>query len=125
MSLMDDTSLAVALGANQPSVAGSPRDTLLAVRPLLEQHVADWARSAPVCCWSELFDTDPVGPQDQPSYLNAVLLVRAVPAAPSSAAALNCCVVCSIWKLVLVGIDRVSSAGDHAAWIWICSFGVS
>ena len=89
MSLMDDTSLAVALGANQPSLAGSPRDTLLAVRPLLEQQVADWARSAPVCCWSALFDTDPVGPQDQPSYLNAVLLVREVPAAPSSAAALN------------------------------------
>ena len=86
---MDDATLAVALGANQPSAAGSPRDTLLAVRPLLEEQVADWACSKPICCWSALFDTDPVGPKDQPSYINAVLLVKAVPAAASSAAALN------------------------------------
>ena len=41
MPLFHEASMAVALGANQPSVAGSPRDTLRAVRPLLEQQVAD------------------------------------------------------------------------------------
>ena len=89
MPLFHEASMAVALGANQPSVAGSPRDTLRAVRPLLEQQVAGWARSEPVCCWSALFDTEPVGPPNQPNYLNAVLLVKAVPAVPSTAAALD------------------------------------
>ena len=37
MPSIDGSFVAVALGANQPSAVGSPRETLLAVRPLLEE----------------------------------------------------------------------------------------
>ena len=81
--------LAVALGANRPSAVGSPCDTLLAVRPLLEEHVRGWASQDPCFCWSSLHDTAPVGgPPDQPPYCNAVLLVEGLKASPSESAAL-------------------------------------
>ncbi|TCD58245.1 2-amino-4-hydroxy-6-hydroxymethyldihydropteridine diphosphokinase [Synechococcus sp. BS55D] len=87
---MPATRLALALGANLPSSAGSPHQTLLAVRPQLEVVLAGWADSGLDgasgrddgrdqgfrCAWSPLLDTAPVGgPPDQPSYLNAVVLV--------------------------------------------------
>lgn len=87
--------LAIALGANLPSPAGPPLATLLAARPLLAQLLADWrAAEALQGCgsggpllWSPLFRSAPVGgPADQPSYLNAVLLVRAA-GTPGCAAA--------------------------------------
>ena len=43
MPLIDDHFVAVALGANQPSAAGSPRETLLAVQPLLEELFTLWS----------------------------------------------------------------------------------
>lgn len=80
------TTLAIALGANLPSVAGEPVDTLVQVRPLLEQLVLAWhpggqqpglAQTLPPLHWSPLFATAPVGgPPDQPTYINAVLLVE-------------------------------------------------
>ena len=88
--------LAIALGANLPSQAGEPVDTLLAVRPLLEQVVQDWS-AAPTALrfrWSPLLQSAPVGgPADQNDYVNGALLVElprtASPAQPSPAAALN------------------------------------
>ena len=89
-----DQSLAIALGANLPSPAGDPIDTLVAVRPQLEGLVTAWwaglerasadASSAPVgdashphWSWSPLFATAPVGgPADQPNYCNAVLVLE-------------------------------------------------
>lgn len=105
-SLADQThSLAVALGANQSGPAGSPLQTLTAVRPLLEAVMGSWAQSmegnspgttALTCAssaltfsWSPLQQTAPVGgPIDQPSYLNAVLLVKGLELKPASIAAL-------------------------------------
>ena len=84
-------SLAIALGANLPSAAGVPRQTLITVRPQLEQLVIPWARAVAGelrCSWSPLFETVPVGgPSGQPLYCNAVVLIRGVqrPAAESAA----------------------------------------
>ena len=87
---MHNLSLAVALGANLPSAVGGPRDTLLAVRPLLEQTIHDWSEQQPGFRWSPLMQTDPVGgPADQPNYVNAVLLVNGLEASPSATAALE------------------------------------
>ena len=83
--------LAIALGANLPSAAGVPRQTLIWVRPQLEQLVIPWARAVAGelrCSWSPLFETVPVGgPSGQPLYCNAVVLIRGVqrPAAESAA----------------------------------------
>ena len=92
-SLADQAcSLAVALGANRPSAAGSPQQTLIDVRPQLEQLLCDWAQislSRISCSWSPLLETAPVGgPPGQPMYCNAVLLIRGVPGAPDAEAAL-------------------------------------
>jgi 2-amino-4-hydroxy-6-hydroxymethyldihydropteridine diphosphokinase len=80
-------SLAIALGANLPSPAGAPLDTLLAVRPLLEGLLLERGLGLR---WSPLFRTAPVGgPSGQPDYLNAaVLLNPAEPASPAAALAL-------------------------------------
>ncbi len=61
MPSIDDASVAVALGANRPSAAGSPRETLVAVRPLLEELLKAWSAQELVCRWSSLHDTAPVG----------------------------------------------------------------
>ncbi|MFO7630049.1 MAG: 2-amino-4-hydroxy-6-hydroxymethyldihydropteridine diphosphokinase [Prochlorococcaceae cyanobacterium] len=82
----DPPPLAIALGANLPSPAGEPLDTLVAVRPLLTQLLQAWAGPLQLC-WSPLFRTEPEGgPADQPAYLNAVLLVTGA-GCPSCAAA--------------------------------------
>ena len=84
----DDAPLAVALGGNQPSPAGEPRATLVAARTLLEQELVAWADQPLRLQHSALLETVPVGPVDQPHYLNAVLLVKGIKAEPSEAAAL-------------------------------------
>ena len=91
MPSINDASVAVALGANQPSAAGSPRETLVAVRPLLEEELLKaWSAQQLVYRWSSLHDTAPVGgPPDQPLYCNAVMLVEGLQAPPSVAAALE------------------------------------
>ena len=89
MPLADDAPLAVALGANQPSAVGEARQTLLAVRPLLEAQLTAWAAQPLQFHWSALLETDPVGPVDQPRYLNGVLLVKTLALEPSEAAALQ------------------------------------
>ena len=90
MPSIDDASVAVALGANQPSAVGSPRRTLLTVRPLLEELLLDWAAQELRFRWSALHDTAPVGgPADQPRYCNAVVLVEGVKAQPMATAALE------------------------------------
>lgn len=92
-SLADQAcSLAVALGANRPSAAGSPRQTLICVRPELETLLCDWAQISPFrlsCSWSPLLETVPVGgPSGQPMYCNAVVLIGGVPGPPGVEAAL-------------------------------------
>ena len=89
MPSTDDVPLAVALGANQPSAVGWPRDTLKAVRPLLEADLTAWAGLSPRCRWSALLETAPVGPVEQPRYLNAVVLVDGLPVEPTETAALQ------------------------------------
>ena len=89
MPSIDDASVAVALGANRPSAAGSPRETLLAVRPLLEELLKAWAGQDLCCCWSQLWETEPVGPVQQPNYLNAVVLVQGLALVPSEPLALE------------------------------------
>ncbi|ABI46446.1 2-amino-4-hydroxy-6-hydroxymethyldihydropteridine pyrophosphokinase [Synechococcus sp. CC9311] len=96
----------MALGSNQDGPCGSPLRTLMAVRPLLEGLLGLWAQSveeispgdtAPngvssplTFSWSPLQQTAPVGgPIDQPSYLNAVLLVKGLELCPESATALR------------------------------------
>ena len=92
-SLADQAcSLAVALGANRPSAAGSPRQTLIHVRPQLESLLCDWAQTRPSrirCSWSPLLETVPVGgPPGQPMYCNAVVLIGGVHGPPGVEAAL-------------------------------------
>ena len=84
-----DAPLAVALGANRPSAAGSPRQTLITVRPQLEAVIGEWAQQSPRFRWSALLDTVPVGPVDQPRYLNGVLIVEGIALEPNQAAALR------------------------------------
>jgi 2-amino-4-hydroxy-6-hydroxymethyldihydropteridine diphosphokinase len=96
----EHSTLAIGLGANLPSAAGAPLDTLVAVRPQLHQLLLGWAGVACHLCWSPLFHTAPVGgPPDQPDYLNAALLVVA-PRPPSAAKALE----------LLVGLHRLEQA---------------
>lgn len=89
MPSIDDASVAVALGANRPSAAGSPRQTLVAVRPLLEELLRDWAGQDLCCRWSQLWETKPVGPVQQPDYLNAVVLVQGLALVPAEPLALE------------------------------------
>ena len=89
MPSIDDASVAVALGANQPSAVGSPRQTLVAVRPLLEELFMIWAGQDLRFTWSQLLATTPVGPVDQPNYLNAVVLVQGLALVPAEPLALD------------------------------------
>ena len=89
MPSIDDASVAVALGANQPSAVGSPHETLLAVRPLLEELLRGWAAQDLRFCWSQFLVTKPVGPVEQPDYVNAVLLVKGMTVVPSEPLALE------------------------------------
>ena len=89
MPSTDEALLAVALGANRPSAVGDPRDTFRAVRPMLEADLAAWADQPLRCRWSSLLDTAPVGPVEQPRYLNAVLLVEGITAEPIEPLALQ------------------------------------
>jgi 2-amino-4-hydroxy-6-hydroxymethyldihydropteridine diphosphokinase len=76
-ALQRPDTLAIALGANLPSPAGEPADTLLAVRPLLEQMLQRWAQASLLFRWSPLLQTAPVGgPPGQRPYSNGVLLVE-------------------------------------------------
>ena len=87
---MHDSPLAVALGSNQLSWVGSPRDTLIAVRSELEDRLAAWSGPAFRLRWSALHDTAPVGgPSDQPPYCNAVMLVEGIKAQLNEANALE------------------------------------
>ncbi|MEY3545156.1 MAG: 2-amino-4-hydroxy-6-hydroxymethyldihydropteridine diphosphokinase [Cyanobacteriota bacterium] len=81
--------LAIALGANLPSPAGGPGETLMAVRPQLETLLHTWAGEPCLLHWSPLVRTAPVGgPPGQPDYVNAALVVELAPL-PSQGAALE------------------------------------
>ncbi len=86
-------SLAIALGANLPSAGVVPRQTLITVRPQLEQLLISWGSAASGgmrCSWSPLLKTAPVGgPPGQPLYCNAVVVCAGVQRSASEAAALE------------------------------------
>ena len=83
-----DQGLAIGLGANLPSAAGGPVETLIALRPLLSAEIQACLGEVPLR-WSPLFRTAPVGgPPHQPDYINAVLVVNQPPE-PTAAAALD------------------------------------
>ena len=88
-SLPVTTSVAIGLGANLPSPAGAPLDTLVTLRPQLESLLHHWGGEGSRVHWSPLFRSAPVGgPAGQPDYLNAALVAQ-VTLAPSLAAALE------------------------------------
>ena len=89
MPSFDNALLAVALGANRPSAVGEPHDTLSAVKPLLEIELTEWAGQPLSFRWSAVKETAPVGPVDQPRYLNGVVLVREIAGQPSEPGALQ------------------------------------
>ena len=60
---------AVGLGANLPSPAGSPRQTLLAA-------IADLSAAGTVVAQSPFYRTEPVGLANQPPFVNAALLLQ-------------------------------------------------
>ena len=79
-----DQGLAIGLGANLPSAAGGPIETLIALRPELQVCLGEAKLR-----WSPLFRTAPVGgPPDQPDYINAVVVVDQPPE-PTAAAAME------------------------------------
>jgi len=83
-----DQGLAIGLGANLPSAAGGPVETLIALRPRLSAEIHSCLGEVSLR-WSPLFRTAPVGgPPDQPDYINAVLVVDQPPE-PTPAAALE------------------------------------
>lgn len=87
---IDHALVAVALGANRPSAVGSPRETLVAVQPLLEAELRHWGNHDLSFRWSALHDTDPFGgPPGQSRYCNAVLLVKGLNMPPTETAALD------------------------------------
>ena len=81
-----DQGLAIGLGANLPSAAGGPVETLIALRPRLSAEIQ--ACLGAVCTrWSPLFRTAPVGgPPNQPDYINAVVVVDQPPEPTASVA---------------------------------------
>ncbi|AAP99364.1 MULTISPECIES: 2-amino-4-hydroxy-6-hydroxymethyldihydropteridine diphosphokinase [Prochlorococcus] len=82
--------LAIGLGANIESPAGSPAKTLITARPLLENTITSWIKkslknasknsiedSTIDFSWSPLYRTAPLGgPKTQPSFINAALVIR-------------------------------------------------
>ena len=87
---IDHALVAVALGANRPSAVGSPRETLVAVQPLLEAELRKWGHGELSFRWSAVYDTEPIGgPPDQPTYCNAVVLVEGLNRPPTETAALE------------------------------------
>ena len=81
--------LAIGIGANLPSQAGSPISTLIAVRPKIEKIISEWVESTLKETkvlpkkqtslnwrWSPLFETEPLGgPKNQNAFINAALVV--------------------------------------------------
>ena len=83
-----DQGLAIGLGANLPSAAGGPVETLIELRPLLSAEIQACLGEVPLR-WSPLFRTAPVGGRpDQPDYVNAVVVVDQSPE-PTAEAALE------------------------------------
>ncbi len=83
-----DQGLAIGLGANLPSAAGGPVETLIALRSHLSAEMQACLGEVPLR-WSPLFRTAPIGgPPNQPDYINAVVVVDQPPE-PTAAAALG------------------------------------
>tara|TARA_Y100001968_G_scaffold272812_1_gene265224 strand:+ start:8916 stop:9497 length:582 start_codon:yes stop_codon:yes gene_type:complete len=82
--------LAIALGANMPSIFGSPASTLIAARGFLEKTIYDWVSSTVKenikleiitneihMNWSPLFKTKPIGgPPNQSEFINAAVTIN-------------------------------------------------
>jgi len=83
--------LAIGLGANIASPSGTPRSTLISARPIIEKNINNWINaflnekaeeksllnSKFIFHWSPLYKSKALGgPENQPNYINAVLLVK-------------------------------------------------
>ncbi len=82
--------LSIGLGGNISSKAGSPEETLIRSRPLIEKAIEGWGfgllpynqkpssiKTFIDFSWSPLYRTHPLGgPKGQPSFINAVLIVH-------------------------------------------------
>ncbi len=83
--------LAIGLGANISSPAGTPTSTLISARPIIEKNINNWINAflnkktgeSPLknpkfnFHWSPLYKSKPLGgPKNQPIYINAVLVVK-------------------------------------------------
>ena len=82
--------IAIGLGGNIESKAGSPKSTLIASRPLIENAIDEWFKfflkknsiSSSINFnidfrWSPLYKTQPIGgPKGQPDFINAVLVIH-------------------------------------------------
>ncbi len=82
--------LAIGLGSNIRSPAGSPRSTLINARPIIEENINNWINaflnenseeksslnSKSIFHWSPLYRSKALGgPKNQPPFINAVLVV--------------------------------------------------
>lgn len=74
--ILDESPILVGLGANLPSHAGPPRDTLTAAM----QHLARAGLGIKAC--SSFWKTRPVPDSDQPWYVNATALIDEATAPP-------------------------------------------
>ena len=81
--------LCISLGANIDSKFGSPIETLLKCRPVIEDIIKNWmnslhskeeqSSSKNFFSWSSIYLTNPHGTSiQQPDYLNSLLLVKSI-----------------------------------------------
>tara|TARA_Y100001970_G_scaffold294012_2_gene445834 strand:+ start:1169 stop:1762 length:594 start_codon:yes stop_codon:yes gene_type:complete len=88
-SFKSDT-LAISLGSNLPSAIGSPFNTIINLRPIIEETICTWIkknnfetfnedskRNNLRFMWSPLFNTEPIEVNyKQPDFINTVLIIQ-------------------------------------------------
>ena len=81
--------LCISLGANIDSKFGTPIDTLIRCRPLIEEIINNWINEFNtkrsqnlaniIFSWSSIYITNPHGTKEpQPNYLNSLVLIKSL-----------------------------------------------